>query len=223
MEIAGTPQKQIGLLPMTRVDFARWLAERGINTGAEIGVAVAEYSVVLCEAMEGPIYLIDPWKEYPREVYCDTANVSQLEHDMRFRYVNNFIKVKGLNAKVMRMTSMEAAEEFEPASLDFVYIDANHAYEWVVIDLEAWWPKVRSGGFVCGHDFSTDSVYNAVADHVTTKNDWRRLLIITEYRDICLAETGKNQIEIMENKTEDYVKKFSQTPGKPLSYAIEKT
>lgn len=37
--------------------------------------------------------------------------------------------------------------------LDFVFIDANHAYESVRIDLDVWWEKVRPGGLVCGHDY----------------------------------------------------------------------
>jgi len=37
--------------------------------------------------------------------------------------------------------------------LDFVYIDADHSKQSVLEDLDHWYPKVRSGGFVGGHDY----------------------------------------------------------------------
>lgn len=38
--------------------------------------------------------------------------------------------------------------------LDFVYIDGDHAAPGV--DIDAWWPLLRSGGFLCGHDWVAD-------------------------------------------------------------------
>jgi hypothetical protein len=37
--------------------------------------------------------------------------------------------------------------------LDFVYLDADHTYEAVKADIAAWWPKVRVGGTLGGHDY----------------------------------------------------------------------
>jgi cephalosporin hydroxylase len=49
---------------------------------------------------------------------------------------------------------------FENNSLDFVYIDANHAYNYVVQDIELWYPKVKKGGYLCGHDYIDMDWYN---------------------------------------------------------------
>jgi hypothetical protein len=38
-------------------------------------------------------------------------------------------------------------------SLDFAFIDGNHRYEHVRADLHAWWPKIRAGGLLSGHDY----------------------------------------------------------------------
>ena len=46
-----------------------------------------------------------------------------------------------------------AANLFEMASLDFVYIDACHDYRKVKNDICAWLPRVRSGGIIAGHDY----------------------------------------------------------------------
>lgn len=37
-------------------------------------------------------------------------------------------------------------------NIDFLFIDGDHSYEDVLLDLESWVPKVRSGGLVAGHD-----------------------------------------------------------------------
>ena len=52
-----------------------------------------------------------------------------------------------------RGDSVEMAESYEDDSLDFVFIDGDHRYEFVKADIEAWVPKVKSGGIVSGHDY----------------------------------------------------------------------
>jgi predicted O-methyltransferase YrrM len=53
----------------------------------------------------------------------------------------------------VRLTSVEAAATYEDSSLDFVFIDADHSYESVREDIIAWWPKVKAGGIISGHDY----------------------------------------------------------------------
>ena len=43
------------------------------------------------------------------------------------------------------MFSKEASELFLNNSLDFVYIDANHQYEFVIEDIVAYFPKIKKG------------------------------------------------------------------------------
>ncbi len=58
--------------------------------------------------------------------------------------------------------SVGAAAIFADASVDFVFLDANHSYESVVNDLRAWWPKIRPGGMLAGHDYTWTGVRRAV-------------------------------------------------------------
>lgn len=44
-------------------------------------------------------------------------------------------------------------QQYEDESIDFLFIDANHTYEDVLLDLQLWYPKVKKGGLVCGHDY----------------------------------------------------------------------
>jgi predicted O-methyltransferase YrrM len=55
--------------------------------------------------------------------------------------------------ETIRAESSEAAANFADGSIDFVFIDACHLYSRVTKDIDAWLPKVRSGGLICGHDF----------------------------------------------------------------------
>lgn len=72
-----------------------------------------------------------------------------------------------------KKTSLEASKEVEDNSLDFVYIDANHHFEAVFQDCKVWYPKIKEGGIICGHDYNTnsteDNVKGAVDEFFTGK------------------------------------------------------
>jgi len=59
-------------------------------------------------------------------------------------------------AHLMEMTTHKASLGVPDASLDFVFIDADHSYEGVRDDIADWTPKVRAGGWVMGHDFAPE-------------------------------------------------------------------
>lgn len=47
----------------------------------------------------------------------------------------------------------ELSNEFKDESFDFIFIDADHSYEAVKKDIEMWYPKVKQGGVIAGHDY----------------------------------------------------------------------
>ena len=58
---------------------------------------------------------------------------------------------------------MDAVKFFDDKSLDFVYIDGNHEYSYVMEDLIFWFEKVKINGIMAGHDFGNrEGVYSAV-------------------------------------------------------------
>lgn len=50
-----------------------------------------------------------------------------------------------------------------PETFGVVYIDASHIYSDVKVDIEAWWPLVKKGGYLCGHDCEL----NATPEQIT--------------------------------------------------------
>jgi cephalosporin hydroxylase len=58
------------------------------------------------------------------------------------------------SVRLIKALSWDAATQFEDESVDFVFIDAAHDFESVAKDIEAWYPKVRRGGTLAGHDYT---------------------------------------------------------------------
>ncbi len=114
---------------------------------------------ILAKENVSKIYCVDPYKHFINNEYPDGMNsLTQEEFDKKYEtcYLNLTSK---FNSKVefIRKTSIEASYQFADESLDFVYIDGNHDYKYVLEDLKTWYPKVKKGGYICGDDiYSTD-------------------------------------------------------------------
>ena len=84
--------------------------------------------------------------------FVDTLYCIDLLHKEQIKNRLECIK-KDKNLIFLKGDSLEQSKQIEDSSLDMVYIDAAHDYDSVIGDLLAWHPKVKSGGFVCGHDY----------------------------------------------------------------------
>jgi hypothetical protein len=132
--------------------------------GVEVGVCRGENIKQLIEACPNirMLYGIDPWKTYDRAPAGKQRRdwVPQSECEAWRERAHELLKanIEDGTVKLIRMRSVEAVDKFPDLSLDFVFIDGNHAYAEVVKDLAAWWPKVRPGGVLSGHDFRPKDV-----------------------------------------------------------------
>ena len=83
----------------------------------------------------------------------------------------------GREYHLIRDFSVEASKTIEDGSLDVMFIDMNHNYEFVRDDIAHWLPKVKSGGIIGGHDYSQSfpgviqAVDEAFGNEVTVMND----------------------------------------------------
>lgn len=125
---------------------------------AEVGVFVAELSKrLLANRPDLSLYMVDSWSGKPSEDYVDSgdfhADLPQYKQDEFCDIATAMTSFAQERAIILRQPSIEAAQAIPDASLDLVFIDANHSYEGCKSDLEAWFPKVKPGGIVSGHDY----------------------------------------------------------------------
>lgn len=108
------------------------------GVGVEIGLLWGDYALKLFEnGWKGKIVGIDIWRD--------------VEHMARA-----FKNLENTNSIMIKSTSIEASKIFARNSLDWIYIDGDHTYEAVKNDLNNWYPKVRKGGIIAGHDYTSD-------------------------------------------------------------------
>ncbi|MDP3920788.1 MAG: class I SAM-dependent methyltransferase [Candidatus Omnitrophota bacterium] len=122
--------------------------------GVEVGVQGGGYSKrLLRHSGLAKLHSVDPWQSFEEHEYVSSANVSQQEQDWLYAKTQRKLNSFGDRSQILRMASTQAAPQFADESLDFVFIDANHAYSAVKEDIEHWWPKVKKGGLFAGHDY----------------------------------------------------------------------
>lgn len=138
-------------------------ASRGtfVEVGCWLGRSTSFLATeILRSRKEISLFCIDTWEGSMEPAHQESTFVRE-----RTLY-ETFIKNMAPVAKVitpLRMRSTEAAAHFEDSSVEFVFIDASHDFDSVSADIEAWFPKVRTGGVIGGHDYpGWPGVRNAV-------------------------------------------------------------
>jgi hypothetical protein len=165
------------ILPIQREVLLVYLPSGGII--AEVGVAEGDFSAKILEhCRPQTLHLIDLWAFQDDAQYKrDLNNVADAEQEARYRAVCARFGSESAagNVKIYRGDSAITAAAFPDKTFDFVYIDGNHTYDGVRRDLEAYYPKVKDDGFICGHDFSNhESARELGFDVVRAVSDFSR-------------------------------------------------
>lgn len=153
------PSSYLFTRPMTRYCKKNL---KGNLVGVEIGVASGRNSYNILKNLDMKhLYLIDPFERY--EDYRNqkkSSNLSVFEKKARKRL--NFD-----NVTIIKDFSSKAIDSI-PTNLDFVYIDGNHDYKFVKNDIKLYYPKVKKGGIIGGHDFNAnfEGVARAVLEFI---------------------------------------------------------
>ena len=83
-------------------------------------------------------------------------------------FLKNIEPVKHVITPIKSL-SWDGARYYNDNSLDFIFIDAAHDYESVKKDINAWYPKLKKGGIIAGHDSWCLDVQQAVNEFFQDK------------------------------------------------------
>ncbi len=122
----------------SREQLARWFHGEGV----ELGVAAGNYSsTILRESRCTRLWSIDRWSDHHNtKEYRQSA--LRLTNEGQGRCIP------------LRISFTEAAPLFADRSLQFIYVDGYaHTGQESGETLETWWPKLKPGGVMAGHDY----------------------------------------------------------------------
>ena len=125
--------------------------------GVELGVFTGALSARLLMRKDIVLYMVDSWKQHGEGDYAESgdfhASLSQQQQDGFHDAAVNETEFATGRRVIVRSDTVEAAKWMQDESFDFVFIDADHSYNGCRNDIEAWYPKVKKGGWLCGHDY----------------------------------------------------------------------
>ena len=130
------------------------------GSAAELGVKQGYYtSTVLRHWRQCAEYVqVDVWS--PLSNYNDHANVEQQkqrEYKQSAKRLLDQAVSRGYATSGVQCQNFttNCAAQYPDEHFDFIYVDARHDRLGVLDDLVAWYPKLRRGGVMAGHDYTT--------------------------------------------------------------------
>ncbi len=148
-----------------------------VEVGVWMGRSLS-FIIPICKTNGSKIYAVDTWTGSTSDVGKMTDWVNEtmnISGSMYFYecFLRNLGQIPGSNCVVPILgRSVDAAKRFKDESIDFIFIDSDHSYKAVKEDLETWWPKVKIGGALGGHDYHPSfGVIKAVDEFFGKKPD----------------------------------------------------
>lgn len=160
------------------IDIPGWFSEADIKTyhdlainvpfagkAIEIGVFAGRSAISIgkiCQENKVIVYCVDDWSCLTE----DDEMLKRANHPFVFETFLTNIREFGLSDTLVPITmkSFEAAKFFNRYTFDLVFIDGNHSYNSVLLDIHSWYHLVKIGGVIAGHDYDKPDVKKAV-DH----------------------------------------------------------
>ena len=138
----------------------------------EVGSFWGQSAVYLAEAAklankQLKVYCVDTWAMHPENnpsLFTPKAGaveppVHEAHNNSLFETFAHFVDRTRLSPdplRIMRMSSLEAADLLGWKALHFVFLDGDHDFKYVHQELCAWTPMIASKGFIAGHDYTNE-------------------------------------------------------------------
>ena len=137
--------------------------------GAEIGVYQGLNAVnMLRNCSRLKLYCVDGYERITVETGGAIVSKREIDtiRDFSIALLNLF---KDRVIRIFQQSEI-CYKDFPDEYFDYVYIDGEHLYDWVKRDIELWYPKVKKGGILAGHDYEMSSVMRAVTEFRDIRN-----------------------------------------------------
>jgi hypothetical protein len=126
--------------------------------GAEVGVFAGRMSAALLKGHPNlRLVMVDSWEGGGKAYQGDSgdfhAGLNQVQQDGAYAEARRATSFAKIRRRILRERSTEAAKRTGLTNLDFAFLDADHSEDGCRADLAAWWPKIKPGGWLCGHDY----------------------------------------------------------------------
>ncbi len=119
---------------------------------AELGCAEGYFSAELLKGGITLLYMVDNYGTI-QNAFGDGANPQEWHERNMSQALGRASQHSTATVELLRGISWEMASKVPDNSLGLLYLDACHTKECVSQDLDAWFPKVKQGGIIAGHDF----------------------------------------------------------------------
>lgn len=110
------------------------------------------------------IYLIDPYLKY--ENYKKDSLESYNALDKAKKEAKKRLSKYSKKITWINKFSDDAIKDI-PNNIDFIYIDGNHNYKYVKKDIENYFPIIKKGGILAGHDIADSGIVKAFCEFIT--------------------------------------------------------
>lgn len=120
---------------------------------AELGVFRGDFSkIIFNKSKPQKLYLVDLFSGYFGSGDKDGKNHINLHLEEEYIKLKDFFKDDD-NVIIIKSSTVDFLNSIENDYLDIIYVDADHSYESVKNDLIMSYQKIKTGGFICGHDY----------------------------------------------------------------------
>lgn len=128
--------------------FPELINHNNYKTVVEVGVQRGNFSQCLLSTNLECLILIDGWDML--DTYADIASVSKEQQSINYRYVLDRFEN---NKKVTVIKGYSTSYNGSDNTIDLVYLDANHSFDYINNDINFWFPKIKKNGIISGHDY----------------------------------------------------------------------
>ena len=187
------------MIPVDRYRvIAKFAKEQNWKQGLELGVWVGTTTFYMMRETDVKMYCVDSWEEQPDNPEYDwqynkkpvfqggkLVRLEEFKHEgqvwnhnaneKRFR---NDAEQWGSRIKIIKGRSLDVLEQIPDNSMDFIFHDSDHSYPFVKNEIQAYLPKLKSGGYSMGDDYNWTPVAQSVQEafggkhKVTGKDVW---------------------------------------------------